>query len=354
MAIHFTAERMKQVYENHARWWKGELDRPLVKITVPDAYPEIPTEAPSLSQATCMDLQWTPEQVIDATDAVLSRQEYLGDAFPFVNFDAFGPGVVAAFAGGARMDNSSGNVWFFPDREREIEDIHVAYDPDNDILRRIKALYRAGLEKWKGAVIMGMPDLGGVMDVAATLRGSQNLLMDVIEAPEEVVRLCAEIQAAWYEAYEDVSKLLWPQVYNSCWSGLLSKPSSYVIQCDFSYMISGQMFREFAMDTLRNDTRRISHLIYHLDGIGALRHLDDLLTLEQLDAIQWVFGAGQPQAEHWLDVYRKIEAAGKQYQICGEPENNLNVIRELHGSPYITHSIAAREEATIRALLEVR
>ena len=143
MAVHFTEARMAKALESHKRWWEGTLDRPLMSVTVRDAY-SLPREvkAPVLSQENCADFSWSPEQVIDALDAQLSTEEHLGDAFPLVNFAAFGPGVLAAFCG-AKLDNSSGRVWFFPDRERELADIHVRYDPENPWVRRIKAIYRA-------------------------------------------------------------------------------------------------------------------------------------------------------------------------------------------------------------------
>ena len=184
MAVQFDLERMEQVLQNHLRWWKGELDRPLVKAVIGDAYEVPECSIPVLSQKTCNDFSVSPEQVVDALDNWLSRQEFLGDAFPSVNMDSFGPGVLAAFCG-ARLDNSSGGVWFFPKEEMEIEDIHVRYDPQNEYVQRIKAIYRAGLEKWNGSVIMGLPDLGGVMDVAAIFRGSENLLMDLYDEPDE-------------------------------------------------------------------------------------------------------------------------------------------------------------------------
>ena len=353
MAVHFDQERMEQVAINHARWWKGELDRPLIKVTIEDAYEAPACSIPVLSQETCNDFSISPEQVIDALDHRLSRQEYLGDAFPMVNFDAFGPGVLSAFCG-ARLDNTSGAVWFFPQEELEIEDIHVRYDPENRYARRIKDLYRAGLEKWQGNVILGLPDLGGVMDVAAVLRGSENLLMDLYDSPEEVLRLNEEIQQAWYEAYQDFLQVLRPQRFNTNWAGILSEEPSYVIQCDFSYMIGNPMFRQFVLQTLRRDTERIPHTLYHLDGIGELNHLEDILSLEKLNAVQWVFGDGKPPAECWMDVYRRILAAGKQLQITGTPESFLQVIAQLHGSPYATHSLAKDQRALAQQLIAAR
>ncbi|MBT3276172.1 MAG: hypothetical protein HN368_23695, partial [Spirochaetales bacterium] len=57
--------------------------------------------------------------------------------------------------------------------------------------------------------------------------------------------------------------------------------------------------------------------IYPLDGPGALRHLDALLDIKALDAVQWVPGAGNEGFSKWIDVYKKIQAAGKGIQIFG-------------------------------------
>ena len=57
---------------------------------------------------------------------------------------------------------------------------------------------------------------------------------------------------------------------------------------------------------------RLTNVIYHLDGIGELCHLDSVLSLPELNAVQWVYGEGKPGPMHWLDVYKKIRAAGKR------------------------------------------
>ena len=355
MGIHFSPERMDKALEAYTRWWQGTLDRPLTRVVIPDAYAaEKRTPAPLLTQQTCTRLEWTPEQVIDAIDEALGWQEYLGDAFPMVNFDAFGPGVLAALCGGARLDNSPGSVWFFPEEEKELCDIHVRYDPENSWAKRIKALYRAGAQRWEGMVVMGMPDLGGVMDVMASLRGSENLLMDLYDCPEEVLRLRSEIETAWREAYSDFRLAMGPKMLYSDWSLLLSAEPSYIIQCDFCYMIGNPMFREFVMDTLRRDTEHLTNTIYHLDGIGELKHLNDVCALDRLNAVQWVFGDGQPGPMSWLDVYRTILKAGKQIMIVGHPEEFIDTVSALHGAPYSSHWIPADRRALADAVIRVR
>lgn len=351
MAIHFDFARLERVLDAHEKWWAGTLGRPLVKLAVRDAYPARAV-GPILSQATCTDFTQSAEAVVDALDAHLGGYEYLGDAFPMVSFDKFGPGVLAAFCG-ARLDNATGGVWFFPDWEREIGEIHVAYDPENVWVKRIKDIYRAAQEKWGGLVVMGMPDLGGVLDVAATFRGTQNLLVDLYDEPEEVLRVVKETEAAWRAAYEDMSRALAPQGMRTDWSGLLSKSPSYILQCDFCYMIGTEMFRKFVLPTLRRDCAYFPHTIYHLDGVGELNHLDDILKIENLDAVQWVYGDGKPGARHWMDVYQKIAAAGKRQMIVGSVEDFGYVAKIIGDGLYFTGEVSAADAAAARAVLGV-
>jgi len=55
--------------------------------------------------------------------------------------------------------------------------------------------------------------------------------------------------------------------------------------------------------------------MYHLDGVGQLNHLDSILEIEELDAVQWVPGDGRPSQREWPQVLQKIRAAGKNLQI---------------------------------------
>ena len=38
MAVHFDRDRMAEVRHNRDLWWRGELSRPLVKVTIEDLY----------------------------------------------------------------------------------------------------------------------------------------------------------------------------------------------------------------------------------------------------------------------------------------------------------------------------
>lgn len=354
MPIHFDSDRWEKVRNTYDLWWKHELDRPIMQIIITDGYepqrrkPEIPL----LAQANCTDFQYKPEEIIDRIDYELSQYEFLGDAFPMVNFDSFGPGILAAFCG-AKLDNSTGRVWFFPEKIKEIKEIHVEYQPDSTWAKRIKEIYRAGLEKWDGQVLMGMPDLGGVLDVAAVFRGSENLLYDLYDEPEEVKRLCREIENAWIDAYQDLNRVLAAKNPGySDWLGIYSSVESYVVQSDFSYMISEPMFREFAVPSIKRSGMELQNMVYHLDGIGEIKHLDCLLTLDSLNAVQWVPGDGQLPSSHWIDLYKKIEKAGKGIKIEGDIGEFEKIYSSVSKGLCFSQKMVRKDRMTALRILE--
>lgn len=311
-----TMVNWNEVRENYAKWWDKELDRPLIAVRLWGKDPgRSKPNVPSLSQANCTDLSISPEDIIDRLDYDLSCVEYLGDAFPFVNLTAFGPGVAAAFLG-AKLDNSSGRVWFHPRKDIPISELHLEYDPDNIWLRRIKDICRAGMERWRGKVMMGMTDLGGSMDILSTFRPSEKLLLDLYDEPEEVKRLVGEIHDLWLRFYEEINSVLQPVNPGYCdWAGIFCDKPGYVLQSDFSYMIGPDFFNEFVRDDIVDMCKKLDRTMYHLDGAGQLNHLDSLLAIKELDAVQWVPGDGRPPQHEWPDVLQKIHAAGKNMQI---------------------------------------
>ena len=257
---------------------------------------------------------------------------FLGDAYPYVNLDSFGPGVAAAFLG-ARLDNSSGRVWFFPPGERPLREIHFEFDPDNPWLQRLKAIYRAGMERWQGQVLMGMTDLGGTLDILSTFRPSEKLLLDLYDAPGEVERLIWEAHAMWHRFYDELNAVLQPvNPGYSDWGGIYSESPTYMLQCDFAYMIGPKMFRRFVVPELEATCQRLSHSFYHLDGVGQIPHLPALLGIPSLGGIQWIHGDGKPDSAHWPEVFQAIHNGAKLIQVATGGFAALDAIRGQIGT----------------------
>ncbi|MFC1527019.1 hypothetical protein ACFL6X_09455 [Candidatus Latescibacterota bacterium] len=335
MAIAFDQKRWDDVKETSRRWWAGELERPLIQIRLHGRDPGRPEpDTPSHGFYSFYHPDVTAGQIVDRADYSLSRVEYLGDAFPTV-WPNFGPGVLAAFLG-AHLENGEGTVWFRPDQEREVDELRFDLDPANEWLERVASILQAGAERWEGLVQLGMTDLGGSVDVLSTFRPSAQLLLDLYDAPAAVKERTWELHELWFAVQGHLDRVARPvnPGYTS-WTPLFSEGSSYMLQCDFCFMIGPDMFEEFVRPELEASCRRLANPFYHLDGPGELPHLSSLLAIEELKGVQWVPGSGAAGITEWPEVYRQIRDAGKLIQIFGgQSEKNwraLDVLAEQLG-----------------------
>lgn len=338
--IHFEKDRWDYIRERYGEWWEHKSETPVLNIVVPEVYTdERMPAAPVLSQQTCTDFSWSAKELVEALDWSLGRKEYLYEAYPYINFDFFGPGVVAAFCG-AELSNDSGSVWMKPKEYLPLSEISIEYDRNNKWAKRIRDIYEAGMDRWKGNVVMGMPDLGGAMDILATLRGTENLLFDLYDEPEEVLKKCEEVNRAWDAAYADFEKILMPDSPGyTDWTGIFSEKPSYVLQSDFSYMIGTDMFEEFVLPTLQEYTKKLPNTIYHMDGVGEIKHFEYLLGLKDLKAIQWVPGDGKPSPKNWPEIYQRIGESGKGIQVVGGLDDLEAIVKAGNKNIYYVGSI---------------
>ncbi len=316
--LDFSKERWATVYSTYRQWWAGELPRPIIPVEIKDRDPSrVTPPVPLLSQTTCTLTDFSAEQIVDRIDHELSRNHYVGDAFPYFNMDCFGPGAVAAFLG-AEIINHTGHVWFEtpPVSSDDIESLHFEYDASNKWFNRVKDIYKAGMDRWQGMVLMGMPDLGGICDLLAVFMPGGELQLALYENPKEVKRLIGELQTLWFQYYDELLPLVSPNGKTMTdWSSILNLEPGYIIQSDFSVMVSPEMFNEFILPELKDTCRRLPKSIFHMDGPGEIRHLDSLLTIDDLDGVQWIPGAGAPDIAHWPEVFSKINQSGKLLQL---------------------------------------
>jgi len=330
MGINFEPKQWEKVKANYELWWDNKLERPLIPVIISGRDPVRKQPIiPYLSQSTCNDLSISAKDIVDRISYSLESEVYLGDSFPYVNLDSFGPGVIASFLG-ASLDNSTGRVWFHPNHVLPITELHFEYDSNNLWLNRIREICCEAMKLWQGQVLVGMPDLGGILDIISTFRPADNLLLDLYDYPEEVERLVWELHELWHKFYNEINDVLQPiNPGYSDWSSIYSAKPVYVIQSDVSYMISPDMFDIFVKPELKATCSRLPRSMYHLDGVGQLAHLNSLLEIEELDVVQWVPGTGKPPQTEWPDVYKKIKNIGKKIQIYDGRKDIDQIVEQL-------------------------
>ena len=344
--MYFNPDDWARITEIYEAWWAGRLKRPLLSVR---RGRNLRTQ---ITKATCGDFPKSPADVIAEIDYNIDHTDCYGDAYPFVSWTFFGPGAMAAYLG-SPVKTDKNTVWFYPlEGNPDIADIHLEFDGRSPWYNRCRDLYWAGVKKWRGRVLMGMNDIGGELDVVASLVGTERLLYSLMDEPEEVARLCREVHAVWQKAYwEFMSILAENNPAYADWVGLLSEKSYYTQQCDFSYMISPAMFDEFVDPYLRKTSATLGHSLYHLDGKGALIHLDKILAIDGIEAVQWQPGDGAGWGYKWIDVYRRIRRAGKRMHFIGSPTDFIEVTDDV-GAEGMYFSTGFRTEAERNAYFD--
>lgn len=350
MQLRFTSEDWERIERDTMAWWAGELERPLVYLTATDP---LPAPKPFGYQSN-YPLEMPVEAVVERYAPLLAATHYYGDAFPMLWIN-FGPGIMAGFLGAHvhSVSDPSETVWFTPARETPIAELDVAYDPDNPWWLRVKALTAAFVARYAGLLQVGHTDLGGNLDILASLHTTSGLLFDVTEQPEHVARLVRRITDLWLRYYDELDAIIRPTCRGtSCWAPIWSTGKTYMLQCDFSYMISPRMFERFVLPDLIACCEHLDHGFYHLDGKGEIPHLDLLLALPRLRGIQWIPGDGQPPADQWLPLLKRIRDGGKLCQVFVRPEGARCIVQNLGGKGFLLVIQHEEEEFRDRAEAE--
>lgn len=333
LQIHFTENDWDRIERDWTAWWAGELDRPLAVV---ESWSPTVTERPPAPHpfTSTYPLEMPEDEVLDHYQACLENIRFLGDAWPKW-YPNYGPGAAAGFLG-AHVEPLPETVWFEPSELIPIQELRPTYSPDNIWWRRVRALTRRAVERWGDRICIGHTDIGGNLDILASLLTTEQLLLDCCDAPAEVVRLVGEITRLWARYYDEIHEIVQPGGHGtSPWASIWSPGRCYMLQCDFSYMISPAMFERFVLPDIVACCEILDHGFYHLDGKGQIPHLDMLLSVDRLRGIQWIPGDGAPPPEEWLELLSRIRDAGKLCQLYVSPEGALTITRALGGRGFV-------------------
>lgn len=307
-------EQVKKRFE--AFWAVDMLDRCCIAVTAPRGEP-LPCDAELREPADLME-QWTSPELAYATYTWALSYGYLGgEALPMLS-GYLGPGVVAAFVG-SDYTLRGDTVWY--GREPVLHDLAnrkaLRLNEDHELWKAVQDLTSYYAERAPGRHVVGMTDLGGNLDVAASLRGTQQLIYDLIDTPSEIMKLVDEIDEVWFRCFDRLYDIIYGATGGmTAWMPLWYPGRWYPLQCDFSANLSPSIFEEYVLPALVRESSRLDRAIYHLDGPDALKYVDCLLDVGTIHGIQWVPGeTGVPESsvahDAWFPLYKKIQAKKK-------------------------------------------
>lgn len=347
-------ENLDRALDNHLKWWNH--DGLVLWVTAPKRdrpWEEVahPGEAQSAEQQW-YDPVWRTQRSVRR----LSWQYCGADALPLLPTYT-GAGDLAVLLG-SPVRVSDETIWFDPCIADPDSHAPLRNDWNSAMARKIVALVDAAVAEARGRYYVCPPDLVENLDILASLRGAEALMMDLIERPAWVERKLEEINQAFFEAFDLFhGKIKDARGGNAFVFNIWGPGKTCKVQCDASAMISPDQYRRFVLKPLREQCRWLGYSLYHLDGETALQHLDILLhEIPEIQAIEWTpmlcsrgEGGGHPK---WYDLYRRILKAGKSVQAVNVEHDEVIPLLDAVGGKGMFITANAPDEATARKLEE--
>ena len=252
------------------------------------------------------------DKIIDQVLGWAATHEFLGDAVPGYQI-TFAPDHFAALLGAdIRFHPDSPDTAWVEPFVTDWDEADIRFNSAGPWWERTVACIRAFRGRCDGKLIISGTQLQGGLDCLAAIRGVNELLLDIVDCPDKVLNALAAVDHALHEVRRALVKELNVAEFGSLTRhGLYSTGILDVPQCDFSAMISPEMFRKFGLPSLRKEVTSLDAAEYHLDGPDAIKHLEAICEIEKISVIQWQPGAGEAAEKDWTWLYQKIDALGK-------------------------------------------
>lgn len=286
------------------------------------------------------DKYQNPQRIVDRYRYFCQTHAFLGESFPNLNID-FGPGSLASYLG-SEIGFKEDTVWFNKCLDGWDGVPKLTFDPENKWFKKHLQLAKDCQALAGDDFYVDMPDLMENIDVLASLRGAQDILFDLLDEPEMIGERIQEVTDIYYEYYDRFYDVIKDEEGGNAYTvfQIWGPGRTVKLQCDFSAMMSPEDFRKYIQPSLRSQSENVDHVLYHLDGPAAIKHMDALMEIEGIDALQWTSGDVGPDGTlpDWDVIYDKAIAAGKSIWVkvySGEFEDwirNVDRIVNKYGS----------------------
>jgi len=322
--------------QNLLAFWKGEdIGRPCMLVYAPRegcniVFPELHNGpwtwgTESLEDAEDIKQWWVdPLQNYQRMVYWFENTYFGGEAVP-ATYTNWGASAAAAFFGSEPKFNKT-SVWY-SEVISDWEQWQWQFDKDsNEWWQAIYEIIDYLNKRAEGKYFVGMPEFGNAMDNLSLMRGMDKLALDCMEEPEAIQAGIAFMDKYWCELHEELFNLTKETNDGGGvlpWMGLWAPGRIDQLACDFSTILSPTMFKEVCVPDIEQMGAWTEYGMYHLDGPACMHnHLDSLLEIECIKAIEFTPGAGSPPtlSPEYIPLYKKVLESGKKLYLLAEPE----------------------------------
>ncbi len=302
----------EQAMERIYAWYDQQIiDRPPIRFSAHNAEYGEEHSLTNYKWNNLKERWWNTQYQIELFEYEMEQSVYNAETFP-IYWPNLGPEVYTAFYGVELeyKEVTSYSKPFIQDWS-QLDDIKL--DKNNPYFKKLEEMTYAALERCKGKYLVGYTDLHPGLDCAAAFRDPQQLCLDILLEPEQIKKLIHLSSKDFAEIFNHFDRILKKHKQLSVtWMGIPSFGKMHIPSCDFASMISHEHFNELVLPVIQEEVKHASHNIFHVDGKGVANHIDVLLEIPEINAIQWVQGMGKDlPIMQWVPFIKKIQSAGK-------------------------------------------
>lgn len=288
------------------------LDRPPVRFYRHNAQFEA-GEPLDRARWPSLEARWfDTDYQIESFERALTGKVFHAETFP-VFMPNLGPSVYSAFYGG-RLEFADVTSWYEP-LIAELDDLSaVQGDPfANRYFHKIESMTRAALARGADRYWVGYTDLHPGLDCVAAWLGVEPLFVSMASEPAKLQPLLDLSVRDFHRIFGHFDALLAGARQPSVtWMTIPCRGKFHIPSCDASSMISPDYFRRFGLPAILTELEGIDRAVFHVDGKGVAQHLEAILALPAVQAIQWVQGVGTDwPILQWIPLLKRVLAAGK-------------------------------------------
>ncbi|HEY3397925.1 MAG TPA: hypothetical protein VGM19_09745 [Armatimonadota bacterium] len=288
--------------------WEHRVEDGAILAHIQNPAAERPAPEPWMLEASA-EKYLNPEKLFDLGLWRHSAWRWHADLFQYCT-PSYGPNVFLGFCGVQPVFGAD-TVWHEPLISSLDEADRVHFDEDNPYWKTHLETVAYFSERCAGQMQLGGTDLGGPADWISAVMGTENFLIESLERPDEMRDFALRLAAEGNRAYD----LLYPLLtaandglanWMPCWwEGRLVSVGD-----DMAINFSPALYRDVFLPALQLMAGLGERTVLHWHD-GCRQHLDSVLSLDEIDLIQFGHDPNSPPFTELIPQMQQIQAAGK-------------------------------------------
>ena len=321
----------KEARERHRAFWNNQsLGRPLI-FAIANKRQDDKTEWNIETPSKQRDL--LPKWHVNSIENYFNSTEFLADAMPIASL-MVGLDITntAVLAGGAYDYGPLHDQIIFSKGTFDINKPISSFNKDLYLVRELKKCYEEVIKAVGSRGCVNTPMTLDALSSIYHLHTPEGLLTDLIRRPELIKKRTRELTEVYLQFYDYFYDFLLAKGYgeSSSWFQVFAEGKFESVRCDFSLMLSTEMFETFVLPELHQVCDHMDYSLFNMSSVRHARFIDSLAKIKSLKGVFWNPEPYLSSIPKYIDALQRIKEKGMCLQIvCYTVEDAVFAAREL-------------------------